>query len=48
MLPPAPPMCTTRDAGISNAPAVGTSSLLLRRAEVTKAASEELTARLDR
>lgn len=48
MLPPAPPMCTTRDAGISCAPAVGTRSLLLRRADVRKAASAELTARLDR
>lgn len=48
MLPPAPPMCTTRDAGISSAPAVGTNRLLLRRADVRNAESAELTARLDR
>lgn len=48
MLPPAPPMCTTRDAGMSSAPAVGTSSLSLRRADDRNEASAELTARLER
>lgn len=48
MLPPAPPMLTTRAAGSSCAPAVGTRILLLRRADDRKDASAELTARLQR